>query len=258
MEIRLQNISFAYGDTPIIRELSCTFAPGKFYGILGPNGSGKTTLLDLICGFLSPDNGQVFLDNTDISALSQKQIAQKLSLVSQDYYINFPFSVEDVVMMGRHPYIDRFSRPSRIDLSRISTVMDITGISHLKKRKVTELSGGEKQRCIFARALCQDTPLLLLDEAFSNMDINHTLHMLGIIKKTIQKTRGTIVCVLHDLNLAAGWADEIIFLKKGKIKAMGKTREAMTMENIELVFNVKSKVEFNDYVQAKQVYFKAV
>jgi len=257
MEIKLHNIGFSYGKTPIIRELSCTFSPGKFYGIIGPNGSGKTTLLDMICGFLSPDHGQVFLDETNISVLSQKQIAQKLSLVSQNYYINFPFSVEEVVMMGRHPYIDRFSHPGKADEKRVSTVMDITGISHLKKRKVTELSGGEKQRCIFARALCQDTPVLLLDEAFSNMDINHTLHMLGIIKETIQETRGTVICVLHDLNLAAGWADKILFLKNGEIKAMGKTGEVMTRENIELVFNVKSKVEFNDYVQANQVYFKA-
>jgi len=257
MEIQLQKVCFSHGNTPIIRQVSAQFSPGKFYGILGPNGSGKTTLLDLISGFIPPDRGQVLMHKTNLAALSKKQIARTLSLVSQDYYINFPFSVEEVVMMGRHPYINRFSQPSKIDRDRVSKIMEDTGISHLKRRKVTELSGGEKQRCIFARALCQETPVLLLDEAFSNMDINHTLHFLGLIKKMIQKTKGTIICVLHDLNLAAAWADEILFLKEGEILAKGKTREVMSQENIELVFNVESKVEFNEYVQAKQVYFKS-
>ena len=257
MEIRLQNLYFSHGNTPIIKKVSSRFSPGKFYGILGPNGSGKTTLLDLISGFFLPDRGQVLLDKTNISALSKRQIAKILSLVSQNYYINFPFSVKEVVMMGRHPYINRFSHPSKIDRDQVDRVMEETGISHLKHRRVTQLSGGEKQRCIFARALCQGTPVLLLDEAFSNMDINHTLHFLGLIKKMIQKTKGTIICVLHDLNLAAAWADEILFLKEGEIVAKGKTNEVMSQENIKLVFNVNSKVEFNEYVQAKQVYFKS-
>jgi len=257
MEIDLQNLCFSHGTAPILKQVSARFSPGKFYGILGPNGSGKTTLLDLISGFTPPHRGQVLLDNTNISAMSKKQIARTISLVSQNYYINFPFSVEEVVMMGRHPYIDRFSHPSKIDRDRVFEVMDKTGISHLRRRRVTELSGGEKQRCIFARALCQATPVLLLDEAFSNMDINHTLHFLGIIKKMAQKSKGTIICVLHDLNLAAAWADEILFLKEGEILAKGKTSDVMSQENIELVFNVGSKVEFNSYVQAKQVYFRS-
>jgi iron complex transport system ATP-binding protein len=256
MEISLQNLCFSHGNTPIIKEISIRFFPGRFYGILGPNGSGKTTLLDLISGFIPPDNGQVLLGETNIVALSKKQIARTLSLVSQNYYINFPFTVEEVVMMGRHPYIDRFSHPSKIDKTLVSQVMKKTGITHLKRRRVTELSGGEKQRCIFARALCQQTPVLLLDEAFSNMDINHTLHFLCLLKEMAQKTKGTIICVLHDLNLAAAWADDLLFIKQGKIVAEGKTCDVMNQKNIEQVFNVESKVEFNGYVQAKQVYFK--
>lgn len=258
MEINIQNIWFSHGETPIIKDLSHRFSPGKFHGILGPNGSGKTTLLDLISGFMPPNKGEILLDAAKLSILSKNQIAQTLSLVSQDYYINFPFSVEEVVMMGRHPFIKRFSHPSQSDVDGVAQAMDITGISHLKKRRVTQLSGGEKQRCILARALCQDTPVLLLDEAFSNMDINHTLVMLGLIKKMIQRTKKTIICVLHDLNLAAAWADEIVFLKNGEITASGSTQDTMTRENIEQVFQVESKVEFNDYVQAKQVYFKTI
>lgn len=256
MEITLQNISFSFEKTPIIQELSARLIPGNFYSILGPNGSGKTTLLDMISGFYTPNKGKILLENRDISSLSKKKIAQKISLVSQNYDINFPFSVEEVVMMGRHPFIDRFSQPCLQDVDLVSQVMDITEISHLKQRRITELSGGEKQRCIFARALCQDTPIMLLDEAFSNMDIKHTLHMLSLVKRAVQETHKLVVCVLHDLNLAASWSDEILFLKNGMIKAQGKTQDVITQEMIEKVFDVKPKVEFNEYVQAKQVYFR--
>ena len=155
MEITLQNISFSFEKTPIIQELSARLIPGNFYDILGPNGSGKTTLLDMISGFMAPDKGKILLDTRDISSLSKKKIAQKISLVSQNYHINFPFSVGEVVMMGRHPFIDRFSQPCPRDVDLVSQVMDMTGISHLKHRRITELSSGEKQRCLFARALGQ-------------------------------------------------------------------------------------------------------
>lgn len=258
MEITLQNISFSYVRNPIIQALSAKLVPGNFYGILGPNGSGKTTLLDMISGFMAPDKGKIFLGEQDISHLPKKKVAQKISLVSQNYNINFPFSVEEVVMMGRHPYIGRFSQPSSEDVERVNQIMELTQISHLKQRRVTELSGGEKQRCVFARALCQDTPVMLLDEAFSSMDIKHTLHLLSLVKRTVQETHKLIVCVLHDLNLAAIWSDEIIFLKNGEIKAQGKTQDVLTQEIIEQVFDVTPKVEFNEYVQAKQVYFKSL
>lgn len=256
MEIRLQNISFSYEKSPVIQALSARLVPGTFYGILGPNGSGKTTLLDMISGFYAPDKGKILLENRDISTISKRKLAQKISLVSQNYNINFPFSVGEVVMMGRHPFIDRFSQPCPRDMDLVSQVMEMTGISHLQDRRVTELSGGEKQRCVFARALCQDTPIMLLDEAFSNMDIKHTLHMLGLVRRAVQETQKLVVCVLHDLNLAAAWSDEILFLKNGQIKAQGKTQDVITQEMIEQVFDVKPKVEFNEYVQAKQVYFK--
>jgi iron complex transport system ATP-binding protein len=134
--------------------------------------------------------------------------------------------------------------------------MEMTGISHLADRPVTNLSGGEKQRCAFARALCQDTPVMLLDEAFSSMDIRHTFHLLGLVKKAVQEDRKTVIAVLHDINLAAGFSHELLFLKQGRIAAMGDTRTVLTQQNIETVFNVTSKVEYNAYVQAMQVYFK--
>ncbi|MCF8113853.1 MAG: ABC transporter ATP-binding protein [Desulfotignum sp.] len=256
MDICLEHINFFHGNTQILSDVTCRFSAGKFYAILGPNGSGKTTLLDLICGFQTPEKGRILLGNTPVKALSRKKVAQAISLVSQSYEVSFPFQVKEVVMMGRHPHIDRFSRPSQDDRNRVAQAMDMTGTAHLANRHITKLSGGEKQRCVFARALCQDTPVLLLDEAFSNMDIHHSFHLLGLVKKAVHEKNKTVIAVLHDINLAAGFSHEILFLKQGRIAAMGDTQNVLTKKNIELVFNVTSKVEYNDYVQAKQVYFK--
>ncbi len=256
MDIIVQDTSFAYGNAPILKRVNCNFKRGEFHSIIGPNGSGKTTLLDIVSGFLPPDQGRVLLGDTTIKKISKRNLAKSIALVSQNYAVNFPFSVREVVLMGRHPYIDRFSHPGKQDLEIADEIMNQTGIFHLKDRKITQLSGGEKQRCIFARALCQDTPVLLLDEAFSNMDISHTLHLLAVLKKQVRTVKKTVIAVLHDLNLASAWSDSLVFLKNGQIRARGKTEDVFTRENIQAVFNVNAKVDFNDYTQSKQAYFK--
>lgn len=253
MELTLKAINFAYESSHIIKDINCSFVSGNFYSIIGPNGSGKTTLLDLISGFLRPLSGSIHLDRKDIFSFRKNQLARQISLVSQDYMINFPFSVKEVVMMGRHPHIQRFSQPSTRDIDMVNKILSICEIDHLKDRKITDLSGGERQRSVFARALCQDTPILLLDEAFSNMDINHTLQLLKLVKQSVLNKNKIIISVFHDLNLASSWSDELIMLKKGKIRAMGDAQEIITKEKIKDVFNVESHVEFNQLLQSKQV-----
>ncbi len=255
MKIQLKNISFAYEQDLVIKEIDCTFSSGNFYSILGPNGSGKTTLLDLIFGFFTPTAGTITLNTELISSFSKKQLSKTIALVSQDHAINFPFSVKDVILMGRHPYIPRFSQPCRADFDKVDQVMNLCNISHLKERRINTLSGGERQRCVFARALCQDTPVLLLDEAFSNMDINHTLQMLRLVKKAAKENNKMVISVFHDLNLASSWSDGILMLKDGNIKAFGDSQTVMTPDNIQKVFKVPAIVEFNPHVQARQVYY---
>ncbi len=259
MQIRLNHITFGYEpELPIIHNLDCSFFSGRFYSVLGPNGSGKTTLLDLISGFLSPGDGQIDIDGKDLSRLSKKQLSTLIAVVSQDYIINFPFQVKDVVMMGRHPYISRFSHPSATDIRTIETMMDQCGISHLKNRKINTLSGGERQRCVFARALCQETPVLLLDEAFSSMDIRHTLDMLHLVKTLVKEKNKLVISVFHDLNLASGWSDDLMLLKKGRIHAFGSSQEVLTHQSVKSVFNVESVIRFNADIQAKQVSYPSI
>jgi len=260
MRIDLHNVSYSYQTDPhstgmVIKNFMGSFAAGAFYSVIGPNGSGKTTLLDLISGFLKPLSGSVKINGTQVFSFSKKMLAKAVSLVSQDHAVNFPFSVKEIVAMGRNPYIPRFSPPSAIDIQTAEETMDLCGIAHLQDRRSNELSGGERQRCVFARALCQDTPILLLDEAFSNLDIHHTLQMLQLVKHSVRKKNRLVISVFHDLNLASTWSDDLLVLKKGEVKAFGKSTEILTEEIIQEVFEVSSVVEYNEYVQAKQVYY---
>lgn len=258
MGLVLENISFAYPGHRVLHDVSCSFDPGQFHVILGPNGSGKTTLLDVMSGFSVPDSGTTALSGVPTTNLSKRALARKVSLVTQDYDIRFPFSVEEIVLMGRHPYIDRFSRPSAKDISKAEEAMALTGISHLRHKRITEISGGERQRSVFARALCQDTPYLLLDEAFANMDIRHTLQLLHLLKQFTEKGEKTVIAVLHDLNLAASWADQLLFLRDGQVFAQNKTQTAFTEANIQSVFEVDSEIAYNPYTQSLQAAFRTV
>ncbi|MEA1967795.1 MAG: ABC transporter ATP-binding protein [Thermodesulfobacteriota bacterium] len=255
MNLSIQNVSFSYDDEKVIDHVTLDFQKGNFYSILGPNGCGKTTLLDILVGHLNPNSGQVILEDKNLALTGRKEIAKKIALVSQNYNINFPFTVKEVVMMGRHPYIPRFSPPCKKDIDCVNSVMEKTGITRFRNKKITELSGGERQRCVFARALCQDTSWLLLDEAFSNMDISHTLSLLGIVKNEIKEKRRTVISVFHDINLASAWSDRLIFIKNGRVEVAGKADDVMTEKTIKNLFQVQAKVEYNEYVQAKQVYF---
>lgn len=260
MRIALHNVSFAYHADPystdmVIKDFRGAFTAGAFYSVIGPNGSGKTTLLDLLSGFLKPLSGLVEINGTPVFSFSKKALARLISVVSQDHAVNFPFSVKEIIAMGRHPYIPRFSPPSAKDIQTAEETMDLCSITHLQDRKINELSGGERQRCVFARALCQDTPILFLDEAFSNLDIHHTLQMLQLVKHSVKNKNKLVISVFHDLNLAATWSDDLLVLKRGEVKAFGKATDILTEEIIKEVFEVSSVVEYNEYVQAKQVYY---
>ncbi|OGR25180.1 MAG: iron ABC transporter [Desulfobacterales bacterium RIFOXYA12_FULL_46_15] len=255
MEIRLHNVSFSYDAGMTIKAFSGSFSSGSFYSVIGPNGSGKTTLIDLISGFLKPLSGNIEINSLPVFSFSKKNLARLIAVVSQDHTVNFPFSVKDIILMGRHPYISRFSLPSAEDIQKVEKLMDICGISHLQDRKINELSGGERQRCVFARALCQETPILLLDEAFSNMDIHHTLQMLQLVKQSVKEKNRIVISVFHDLNLASTWSDSLLVLKEGELRAFGSSTETLTEEIIKDVFQVDSIVEYNQHVHAKQVYY---
>lgn len=256
MPFDLKRVDFYYADKKIIDNFSITVEPGRFYGIIGPNGSGKTTILDLLCKLRRPQRGEVLYRGKSISRYSKKQLAREIALVPQNFYINFPFTVEQVVMMGRYPHMPRFSAPSARDRSAVKDIMVQTEIGRFSGRFITELSGGERQRVIFARALAQDTPVLILDEATSNLDINYSLSLLSISEQRVKQQGRTVIAVMQDINLAAVYCDYLIFMSGGKIAAHGTTRQVLSPETIRAVFAVESKVYAETYCDALQVVFK--
>ena len=256
MSFELQGVGFSFNGKKVIDGVSLSLAPGKFYGVVGPNGGGKTTLVDLICRFRAPQRGQIYYNGKTMTAYSKRQLAREISLVPQNFYINFPFRVRDVVMMGRYPYIPRFGRPSARDMDIVAAVMETADIAAMSERLVTELSGGERQRVVFARALAQDTPVLILDEATSNLDVGHAIRLLGLAAGKVRQESKTVLAVFQDINQAAAYCDQVIFMSQGRIAAHGGTREVLTPDTVRSVFDVDAKVYHDDYSNSLHVVFK--
>jgi len=256
MSFQVEDISFFYGEKAIIRQLSLVLESGKFYGLIGPNGCGKSTLLDILIRVRKPASGHISFNGKPLDGYSKRALSKALALVPQNFYINFPFTAEEVVMMGRYPHIPRFAKATVEDIGMIKTIMKRTETGQFKNRFISELSGGERQRVVIARALAQDTPFLFLDEATSNLDINHALSLLNLAKEGTEKLNKTVVSVMQDINLAALFCDEFVFMKEGQVVMSGPARETLKDETIKRVFGVDSKIAFDDYADAMQVVFK--
>jgi len=251
----ITEIRFAYGDKTVIEHMDLRLDMGRFIGIIGPNGCGKSTFLDLLAGNLAPGEGAIRLNDKKLSAYSRRQMALEVALVPQNFYINFPFTADEIVMMGRYPHMPRFSRPSAADLATVEETMAMTATDGFTGRYVTELSGGERQRVVFARALVQETPILMLDEATSNLDVNHAISLLNIAARKVAKGM-TVIAVMQDINLAAAFCDHLLFMKKGRAAAFGKTEKVLNRDIIKEVFDIDCKVSFEPYAGALQVVFK--
>lgn len=230
--IEINSLNFSYdGEGQILNSVNINIEKGKFYTILGPNGSGKTTLVKLISKALNGGNRNIYIDGTDVNFIRNKALAAKIAVVPQYTFIDFDFSVIDIVLMGRAPHISRFSSENEEDMKIVQNAMAITNTWHLRNKSINSISGGERQRVIVARAIAQETDIVILDEPISNLDIHHQIEILNQIKLLNMKKKKTIVAVLHDLNIAAAYSDYMILMNNGRIHTMG-TREQVLKENI--------------------------
>ncbi len=252
----LAGVGFAYGATPALAELDISLTPGRFYGIVGPNGCGKTTFLDLLTGTRSPDRGSVTFRDRPVADYRRRELARLVALVPQDFAIDFAFTVQEAVLMGRHPHIGRFASPAPEDWRQVDAAMATIGISHFKDRFVNGLSGGEKQRVVVARALAQQTPFLLFDEATSSLDVQYTMQIFNVARRLVREEGRTVIAVIHNLNLAAAYCDEIIFMQAGKVVACGPSGTVLEPAMIKKVFGVESRVAFDDFSNTQQVSFR--
>lgn len=239
-EIEVKNLSFSYENRNILKDITLGFSKGNFYSVIGPNGSGKSTFIKNISKILSIKDKCVFIGDRDISTISNKELAKKMAVIPQDILIEYDFTVFDIVMMGRSPYKRRFEDFNNQDEKIVEKYMKATKTWDLKDKLITELSGGESQRVIAARALTQETDIILLDEPTSHLDIQYQVEFLKIFKAL--KMDKVIIAVLHDLNLASIFSDEIILINKGEIVSKGTPWEVICKENIKNVYNLSVEV----------------
>ena len=234
--LEIKNLVCGYVEKEIIKQVSFSAKEGEFLGIIGPNGSGKTTLLRSITGLLKYWEGEVLYNGRNISKIPLREFAQNVAVLPQILNINFSFTVQQLVLMGRYPYLKKFQSISKKDLDIAKNSMSLTDISHLNERRVGELSGGEWQRVLIAQALTQEPKLLLLDEPTTHLDITHQIETLDLIKKLNKEKNLTIIVVLHDLNMASEYCEKIIMLENGEIYIEGTPEEVLTYKNIEEVY----------------------
>lgn len=247
--INLNNVSFSYlnGNTPFnFENINITVGKGDFLTIMGPNGSGKSTLLNLISGIYLPETGEITLENIPLNRFTKKQIARKIAFVPQTTYSAFPFSVYEIVMMGRTPYLNLFGLENNDDHNKVIEALRIMEIENLKNKGINEVSGGEAQRAFIARALAQDTEIILLDEPNAHLDLQHQLSIFNLLCRLNLEKNLTIIMVSHDLILSGFYSTRTILMREGKIFKDGLTREVLNEENIQQTFGVNASVKYSE------------
>lgn len=235
-QLIIRDLAVEYGSIPALQGVSLEVQAGDMAGIIGPNGSGKSTLLRTIARVLRPRRGCVLLDGEDVLRWETKQLARRLGVVAQESPISFDFTALEIVLMGRAPYLGRLEAESERDLAIARRAMEETDCWELAERLVTQLSGGEKQRVIVARALAQQPEILLLDEPTAALDINHQVEILDIVARLNRTESVTTLIVMHDLNLASQYCDYLVVLKAGEIFAVGTPEEVITAPIIDAVY----------------------
>jgi iron complex transport system ATP-binding protein len=235
--LTVDSVSFSYQPgIPILRDVSIAVEQGEFLSIVGPNGAGKTTLLRLLDRILLPQQGTISLGTLSIQKMSRSDLARKIAFVPQDGGIQFPFTVFEVVLMGRSPHIRGMAFESAGDRHVALEVMRRTDIAHLASQPISNLSGGERQRVFIARALAQEPEIILLDEPNAHLDIAHQLEMFRLIQKLNTESRLTVISISHDLNLASAFSDRVAMLVGGSLAALGTPQEVLTEKRIREVF----------------------
>ena len=243
----MQNISFCYTDKPVLEDISLGLDRAEIVAVIGPNGSGKTTLLKLINATLFPLSGRMLIEGKDTKQWTRREIARTVAIVPQESPAVFPFFAEEIVMMGRFPYRGSLAFETRTDYRIAREAMARTDCLSFAQRRFNELSAGERQRVLIARALAQEPKILLLDESTVFLDLKHQAQFLSLLKQLNQERHLTVIFVTHDVNLAAQNADRLLLLYKGKKYAIGTPADVLTARNMKEVYDVDVGIDLNPH-----------
>lgn len=243
--LEVKGVSFAYNQKKILEDISFAVKEGEMLSILGPNGAGKTTLIRIISGFLPPLKGEILLGGVDIREISPKKRARRIAVLPQSEPPADYLTVKEMVLLGRIPYFSLFLGAGREDKEIVESSLAMVGMVEFQNRKMGQLSGGERQKILIARALAQQPQLLILDEPVVHLDLSHQLEILFLLKKLQEEQNLSLICVLHDVNLASYFSDKLLLLREGRAFAYGEPREVITQENLREVFDIHALVRSN-------------
>ena len=249
----INDVSFRYTDRPVLQHISFDIQSGEFIGLAGPNGSGKTTLLRILVNLLHPTSGSIELDGIPLSRYPRQKLARRIAFVPQEHHAEFPFSVLEIVLMGRTPYLNNFGFERDEDFDIAHQMMKVMDIEHLASHAIADISGGERQRAFLARALVQEADILLLDEPNAHLDIGHQIGIFSILKSLTSKKPSTVIFVVHDLNLASLFSQRIALLHNGILEAIGKPEDVLTQQIISRVFSTDVTIDRHPSFNAPRV-----
>ncbi len=241
MRLRTENLTVSYGAQTVLDGLSLALPAGKITALLGPNGCGKSTLLNCFSRLLTPDSGEILLDEKPIAGFSARQLARRLALLPQHHLSPEGITVRELVSYGRSPWLSLWGRLSAEDNERVNVAMSQTRTRNLADRRLTQLSGGQRQRAFLAMVLAQDTPLILLDEPTTYLDINHQVELMRLMVE-LKRQGKTVVTVLHDLNQASRYCDHLVVLASGRVMAQGAPEAVMKPELLKTVFSGEAEI----------------
>ena len=238
----MQKVSLGYNHHPILRDMNLKVSPGELVGLIGPNGCGKSTLIKAFSHIINPMSGRILVDGRVISVIPRRELARLVGVVPQIPLLPSTFSAFEIVLMGRNPHLGLFQSEGPRDWNLALQAMQKTATQSLADRRVNELSGGEIQCLLIARALVQETKAILLDEPTANLDIGRQVEILDLMKDLCRTQNLTVLAALHDLNLAAQYCDRLVLIHDGHIHAEGKPSEVITNKNIKQVYGAENCV----------------
>lgn len=241
--VNIKNLSYSYGTFSVLKNISFDVKKSDFFIIIGPNGSGKTTLMKIIAGIIKSQKKRLEILGNRIETYSRKALARKIAFVPQISAIDFPFTVAELVYMGRSPYLGLLGVEQKKDIEIVREAIAFTEMESLAHRKCDQLSGGERQRAFIARAICQQPRIILLDEPTAALDLAHQVKIMDLMEKLKQDKNITIIMVSHDVNLAAMYADRLLMLNNGKIVNIGTPSEVLTYQSLEKTYGCRLLVD---------------
>jgi iron complex transport system ATP-binding protein len=247
------NVSLDFRDKSILSNVSLKVSAGEFFVIIGPNGAGKTSLLKILSGLQKTQDGSVVLKGENISNYTRRNISKILAIVPQHIEIGFPFTVKETVIMGRTPHLGILGMEGKNDFHIAEEAMEFTEVYHLADRKLFQLSGGELQRVIIARAICQQPEIILLDEPTTALDPAHQLKIMDLMERFRRQHNTTIIMVSHDLNLASMYGDRLLLLKEGRVVKTGDPKTVLNKSLLEESYGCQMMVDESPLGQAARV-----